>query len=297
MSLTETGREQLRAGVLYACLAYGSWGLVPLYWKAVRHVPAAQMVAHRCVWAAAVLLVLLGLQTRLGAVRETLRSARQALLLLLSGLLLAGNWLVFLWAIGHDRVLESSLGYYVNPLVNVLLGVVFLGERLSRLQAAAVALAALAVVVLALSLGAMPWIALTLAVTFGFYGLLRKLAKVDALAGLAVETLLLLPLALAALLQQERAGVGAFGRDGLATHALILASGPVTAFPLLWFAHAARRLRFATLGQFQYITPTGHLLLATLLYGEAFTRGHAVAFGLIAVALLLYAREARRAAV
>lgn len=290
-----------RSGVLYALLAYGCWGLIPLYWKSVRHVPAEQMVAHRCVWGLVVLLALLLATGRLGEAAAAFRRPRQVLLLLASGLLLAGNWLVFLWAVNHGRVLESSLGYYINPLVNVLLGVLLLRERLRPLQAAAVALAALAVVLLALALGAAPWIALGLAFSFGFYGLLRKIAKLDALIGLSVETLLLAPLAVGTLLWADAQGRGAFARAGpdglldLRTHLLILASGPVTAFPLLWFAHAARRLRYATLGLFQYITPTGHLLLAVLLYGERFTLAHAVSFGLIGTALALYAVDARRA--
>lgn len=294
--------DPARAGVLYALLAYGCWGLIPIYWKSVSAVPALQMVAHRCVWGLVVLALLLAVARRLPEALAVFRRPRQVLLLLTSGLLLAGNWLVFVGAVNQGRVLESSLGYYINPLVNVLLGVLVLRERLRPLQAVAVGLAALAVVLLALALGAAPWIALALAFTFGLYGLLRKVARVDALIGLSVETLLLAPAAATVLVLEDAAGRGVLGRAGpdgaldLALQGRILLSGLVTALPLLWFAHAARRLRYATLGLFQYVTPTGHLLLAVGLYGERFTGAHALTFGLIAAALALYAVDARRAA-
>lgn len=284
-----------RAGVLYGLLAYGTWGLIPIFWRSVRSVPAEQLVAHRTLWSLLVLLGLLALRGRLREVFGLLKDLRALRLLLASGLLLAGNWLVFLWAVDHDRVLESSLGYYVNPLVNVALGVLLLGERLRPLQGLAVLLAAAAVTYLTLALGAPPWIALGLAFTFGLYGLLRKVAHVDALAGLTVETLLLAPLALAFLLHEHAAGRGAFGAGGAARDLLVALSGLMTALPLLWFAHAARRLRYATLGQLQYLTPTGHLLLAVLAWGEPFTPARAVTFALLAVALALYAADSLRA--
>jgi chloramphenicol-sensitive protein RarD len=285
-----------RAGVAYALAAYGSWGLIPIYWKTLKGVPAMQVVAHRGVWALLVLLVVLGLRRRLGEVARALRSGRQVAWLAASGLLLATNWLVFIWAIHTGRVLESSLGYYVTPLVMVLLGRVFLRERLRPAQGLAVAFATAAVVALAALTGTAPWVALALAFTFGLYGLLRKVAHADALVGLSVETALMAPLALAYLLHLEAAGRSAFVHEGAAVSVLLALTGPMTAFPLLWFAHAARRLRYATLGQFQYITPTGHFLLATLLYGEPLTNGHLVAFPLIAVALALYSWDSARAA-
>jgi chloramphenicol-sensitive protein RarD len=285
-----------RAGVVYALLAYGTWGLIPLYWKAVRSVPAEQLVAHRTLWSLVLLVALMAVRGRLSEVRGLLREARALRLLAASGLLLAGNWLVFLWAIDGDRVLESSLGYYVTPLVNVALGVLLLGERLRPLQGLAVLLAAAAVTYLTLALGAPPWIALALAFTFGLYGLLRKVAHVDALAGLTVETLLLAPLALAFLVHEHAEGRGAFLAAGAGRDVLVAASGIVTALPLLWFAHAARRLRYVTLGQFQYVTPTGHLLLATLVWGEPLAGPRVATFAILAVALALYTFDSLRAA-
>src|SRR5688572_4488042 len=190
-------RSTTRTGVLYALAAYGSWGLIPIFWKTLKSVPAMQVVAHRSVWALLVLLVVLWLKGRLGEVVRTFKSGRQVVWLAASGLLLAANWLVFIWAINTGRVLESSLAYYVNPLVMVLLGFVFLRERLRPAQVVAVGLARVAVVALAALTGTAPWVALALAFTFGLYGLLRKLAHADALVGLSVETALMAPLALA----------------------------------------------------------------------------------------------------
>ena len=289
-----------RRGALYALAAYGTWGLMPVYWRAATPAGdterALEMVAHRSLWSLLVLLVLLTVLKRGGALLATLKRPRTALLLLLTGALLATNWGVFIWAVTHGRVVESSLGYYVNPLVMVALGVVFLRERLRPAQGAAVLLGAIAVTTLAVLRGAPPWVALALAFSFGLYGLLRKVAHVDALVGLTIETLMMAPFAIAMIVRQESLGQASFGHHGVAASLLVAASGPVTAFPLLWFAEAAKRLRYATLGQFQYLTPTVHFLLAVAVYGERLTRGHAIAFPLIAVALVLYAWDSARAA-
>jgi chloramphenicol-sensitive protein RarD len=280
-------RTQL-VGAAFAVAAFGWWGAVPLYWRTVRAVPAGEMVAHRVVWALPVLWLLLARGSRIREVVRALKDARHRTLLIATALLVGSNWLVFIVAVQSDRVLESSLGYYVNPLVNVLLGTLVLGERLSRRQTAAVAVATLGVTWLAVSMGTLPWIALVLAFTFGFYGLLRKMAGEDALVGLAVETVLLLPLALAALVVLVLRGEAAFLDGGPSLLGLVAISGVVTALPLLWFAHAARRLRFATIGFFQYLSPTGQFLLAVFVFGERFTDAHAVAFTCIGIAAALY---------
>jgi chloramphenicol-sensitive protein RarD len=283
-----------RSGLIATASAFLIWGVVPVYWKAVAAVGPVEMVAHRVVWAALVMTALSRRRGRLGEVRAALADRRHRWLLGATSALVAGNWLVFIWAVQHGHVLQSSLGYYVNPLVNVLLGVVVLGERLPSRQRAAVALATVAVGWLAVSTGAFPWIALTLAFSFGLYGLLRKMARVDALVGLTVETWLLAPVGLVVLVVGGLRGSLAVRHTSLGYDALVAASGLVTAVPLLWFANAARRLRYATLGFFQYLTPTGHLLLAVGVYGEAFTSGHAVAFGLIGLAVVLYLADAAR---
>jgi len=287
-------RDSLVGGV-YAAAAFGWWGLVPLYWRTVRFVPGLELVGHRVVWSLPVLLIVVLRRRRLREVVAALRDPGHRALLAVTAALVSLNWLVFLWAVESDHVLEASLGYFVNPLVNVALGVVFLHERLRRRQGWAVALAAVGVTYLAIALGAVPWISLVLALTFGTYGLLRKQAGVDGLVGLHVEVVLLVPVAVAWLAWRTARGESEFLAQGWASAARIAASGLVTALPLLWFANAARRLRYTTLGFFQYLAPTGQFLLAVLAFGEAFTRAHAVAFGLIWTAVALYLVDAVRA--
>jgi chloramphenicol-sensitive protein RarD len=250
------------------------------------------MLAHRVVWALPVTLLLVARRRRLAEPLAALRDPRHRRVLVASALLVTTNWGVFIWAVQNDLVLHASLGYYVNPILNVALGVVFLGERLTRRQGAAVALAAAGVAWLTVSVGSLPWVALALAATFAAYGLLRKTAGVDALVGLTVETLLLAPLGLAFLVVLAARGAAAFPREDVAGLLAIAASGLVTALPLLWFVHGARRLRYSTIGFFQYLAPTGQFALA-LAFGEPFTTAHAVAFGLIWAAVVLYLSDPR----
>lgn len=283
-----------RAGVLYGVGAYGLWGVFPLYFKAVRHVPALEVLCHRILWSLVFLAGLMLLRRNWSAARQALRSRRTQATLGATTLLIAGNWLVFIWAVAHDRVLQASLGYYINPLVNVLLGFLFLRERLRRWQTCAVVLAAVGVGYLTLADKQFPGLALFLALTFGAYGLLRKTAKVDALVGLTVETALLAPLALAYLGYEMWHDRAVFLRDSLTTDVLLLLAGVVTAVPLLWFTEAARRLPLATMGFLQYLAPTGHFLLAVLAFGEPFTWAHGVTFACIWTALLVYSLETAR---
>ena len=283
------------AGALYAALAYGTWGVLPVYWKFLGGVPLLEVLAHRVIGTViftALLLAGLGQMPELG---KALRSRRERLSLLASGALIGVNWGVFIWAVGAGRIVETSLGYYLNPLVNVLLGTLFLRERLRRAQVISVALAAVGVGVLLVSHGELPWIALALASSFGLYGLLHKLTSVRPIAALAVETGALAPAALAYLCLASEPVGGALVTGTPLQGTLLALAGPVTALPLLWFASAARRLRLSTLGVFQYLAPTLALLVAVLLYGESFTRAHALAFGLIWSALALYTADALQA--
>jgi len=283
-----------RAGVLYGIGAYGLWGVLPLYFKAVKHVPALEVLCHRILWSLVLLLGLAWLRGSWPAARAALCCRRTLLTLCVTTLLIAGNWLVFIWAVANDHVLQASLGYYINPLVNVLLGFLFLRERLRRWQIGAVVLAAIGVGYLTFAGKQFPGLALFLALTFGCYGLLRKTARVDAPVGLTIETALLMPPALAYLGYQMLHGHAVFLRDSLPMDGLLLLAGVVTAAPLLWFTEAARRLRLATLGFLQYLSPTGHFLLAVLAFGEPFTWAHGVTFACIWTALLLYSVEAVR---
>ena len=286
----------VRAGVIYGVAAYSWWGLVPIYFKAVVSVPAMQILAHRIVWSVVLLAGLILVQNRWRAVVTALRDRRTAATLCGTAILIAANWLVFIWAVANDCVLQASLGYFINPLVNVLLGFVFLGERLRRWQSFSVLLAMIGVTYLTVTYGEFPWIAFVLAFSFGFYGLLRKTASADSVSGLAVETTLLAPLAVAYLCYLAVEGSGSLGTVSRGMDGLLLAAGVVTAVPLVWFAKAARRLRLATLGFLQYIAPMGHFLLAVVLYDEPFTQSHLISFMCIWVALLVYSMDTARAA-
>ncbi len=272
------GRGQNTAGAAYALAAFFFWGGVPVYFKAVGHVPAPEVLAHRVVWSVLLLAGLVTLTRHWPAILRALADRRTRLMLALSTLVVSINWLVFIWAISAGRVLETSLGYYINPLVNVALGVVVLRERIGPWRGFAVGLAALGVLNLTLQAEGLPWVSLTLALTFGLYGLIRKMVRVEAVDGLFIETTLLLPLALAYLGYLAFAGGGAFGTLGPGTDVLLLLSGAVTALPLIWFTAAARRLDYSTVGFFQYIAPTCHFLLAILIYGEPFGGAQLVTF-------------------
>jgi chloramphenicol-sensitive protein RarD len=267
---------------------------MPVYIKAVRAAPVLEVLSHRIVWALVLLLALSWRQRQLGALRSALRPGRTLAILAASTAAIALNWLVYIWAVVNGRMLESSLGYYVNPLVNVLLGVVVLGERLERPVRVAVGIAAVGVLWLTVRAGQVPWIALALATSFGLYGLLRKLAPVGPLIGLAVETGLLLPLAGGYLAWAVASGRSAFLAGHPTLDLLLLLAGPVTAVPLLCFAGAARRLPLSTLGFLQYLSPTLQFLLAVLVYGEPFDRSRAVAFGFIWTALAVFAVHSAR---
>jgi chloramphenicol-sensitive protein RarD len=283
------------AGVVYALLAYGTWGVLPVYWKWLSAVPLAEVLAHRVAGTLVFTAVLLALLRRLPEVGEALRSRRERRALLASGSLIAVNWGVFIWAVGAGRIVETSLGYYLNPIVNVLLGMLILRERLSRAQGIAAGLAAAGVGVMLVSHGRLPWIALVLASSFGLYGLMHKLTHVRAIPALAIETGALAPLALGFLAFGTEPPGGALLTGSSLARALLLCAGPITALPLLWFGSAARRLPLSTLGLFQYLAPTLALLLAVFLYGEPFTRAHALAFLLIWGALALYTLDAFQA--
>lgn len=276
------------AGLLAGIAAYGSWGVIPIYFKAVSAAPPLELLAHRVVWALVLLVVLLKRQGRLAEFHAALRPGRTLAMLAASTVLIAVNWLVYIWAVVGDRVLEGSLGYFINPLVNVVLGVLVLKEKLERPVMVAVAVAALGVAWLTLSVGHPPWVSLTLAASFGSYGLLRKLAPVGAVVGLAVETLLLLPLALGYLAWAHGRGSLTFLAGDLGLDTLLVLAGPATAIPLLLFTAAARRLPLSTLGFIQYLSPTLQFLLAVFLWGEPLGRERAVAFGCIWAGLLIF---------
>jgi chloramphenicol-sensitive protein RarD len=282
-----------RAGSLFAIAAFGFWGLTPIYYKLLPHVPPVEVLAHRVVWSVVFGALFVSLTSAWPAVRSALGNPPTLRALALTAALVSTNWLIYIYAVVNDQVMATSLGYYINPLVNVLLGMMFLGERLGRGRAIAVVLAALGTASLAFELGGLPWISLTLAFSFGFYGLIRKRLGLPAMAALFVETLLVAPLALLALGWFGLQGSSSFGSDTRTTLLLVLA-GPVTLLPLLWFAEAARRLPLITVGFFQYLAPTLTFLLAVLVYGEAFTTAWAVTFVLIWSGLAVFTIDSLR---
>ena len=282
-----------RKGVALGLGAYFLWGFLPVYFKALGNVLPTEVVAQRVLWSVLLLAVLIVGTKRWPQLRAALANAQVLKILTLSALLIGANWLIYIWAIGAKHVLETSLGYFLNPLVNVVMGVVLLKERLTRAQMIAVSLAALGVAVLAIGAASGLWISLALAGTFATYGLLRKIAPVDSLEGLAIETLLLAPLAALYVGWLAAHGASGFGMDARTT--LLLAfSGIATATPLLLFAAAARRLRYSTLGLLQYIAPTIQFLLAVLAYGEPLTTAHLICFACIWTGLAIYAADGLR---
>ncbi|MGL4551923.1 MAG: EamA family transporter RarD [Gemmataceae bacterium] len=285
MDTREAARH--RAGLMYGLAAHACWGLMPLYFRAMNQVKPLEFLCHRIVWSAVLLAGLLWLVRKWRDVSRALRDPASARLLAASTALIALNWYVFLYGIESGQAVQTSLGYYTNPIFNVLLGVAFLGERLRPGKWLALGLAAAGLLYLMAASGRVPWIALTVASSFAFYGLARKLAAVDGLVGLGVETLLLAPLSAGYVLWRMAAGEAAFLRHGPAYDALIVLSGPATVVPLLCFVLAARRLPLTTLGFLQYVGPTMQLLTAILVFGEDFNRDRWIGFGLIWSALAL----------
>jgi len=278
----------LRRGYILGLSAYVIWGLFPMYFKAIQAVPSLEIIVHRAIWSALFGALLLLVWKHPGWLRELIDHPKRFAVLALSGSLIAANWLIYVWAVNNGRMLEASLGYYINPLVNVLLGMLLLGERLRRLQWAAVLLAAAGVAQQLWQVGSLPWVSLALALTFASYGLIRKKAPVAALPGLVVETWLLLPLAIGWILFHP-AAMSSQPAFWTTSEALwLMAAGPVTLIPLVCFNAAARHLPFATLGFLQYIAPTLVLLLAVLVYGEHFDPAKLISFLLIWAGLAVY---------
>ncbi len=281
----------MKAGIVYAVLAYVLWGVFPVYFKALQHVAATEILAHRMVWSLAFVAFVLTLRRRWEWVTAVAACPALAGRFVATAALVSVNWGIYIWAVNAGHVIDASLGYFINPLVNVALGSLVLRERLRATQWTAVALAAAGVAWLTWHAGALPWIGLALAFSFAAYGLLRKTASLGAAEGLALETALLAPLALAYLAWLGASDHSAFVTGSAATRWFLAAAGPVTALPLLAFAAAARRIPFSTLGVLQYIAPTLQLVLGVWLYREPFEPGKALGYAAIWIALVIYSAE------
>lgn len=273
-------------------LAYLIWGVFPVYFKFLGSVPSLQVVAHRVVWSLLFLFLLIIVLGRSADVRTALKSRRTLLILVTTAFLIAANWLIFIIAIDHAQILQASLGYFITPFFSVFLGFLFLKERLRRMQLFGLLLATCGVLLITVQFGHIPWAALTLALTFSGYGLLRKIVGVDALVGLTVETLLVAPVAVAYLIFVSLDGTGSFPLAGIKINGLLMFSGIVTAVPLLLFATAARRLKLATVGFLQYLAPTLQFLLAVVVYNELFTLSNLCSFMLIWGGIIFYSVDA-----
>ena len=278
---------EAQIGIGYALLAFSAWGFIPIYWKLLNTVPSLEILTHRMVWSVFFLLGLLAVQKRLGEFRELFHSPKYIFMLLGTATLLGANWFVYIYGVNTNQVIETSLGYFISPLLVILLGAVFLRERLNIWQVVAVGFAALGVLNFIWNFGSLPWIALSLAFTFSFYGLFRKMTPVKPLVGLLMETALLTPLAVVLIAFWEIDGTGHFGTTWM-TDFLLFGGGVVTSLPLLWFINAGKSLRYSTIGFIQYLTPSIQLLIGVYLFHEPFTLTHSITFGLIWAGLVIF---------
>jgi len=289
-------------GIWYAFGANVLWGLFPIYWKWLQHVPALQVIGHRIGWSFVLLMIFIFVTGQWAKFRSAL-TWRVLGAYLIAGLLLSVNWLIYVWGVNSDHIVETSLGYFINPLLSVLLGLIFLKERLRPMQWIPIGLAAFGVIYLTWTYGSLPWIALALAFTFGIYGLVKKTSPLGSLYGLTLETGLVFLPALGYLIYTQTTGEGAFGHTGIGTDLLLVGAGVVTTIPLLMFASAAKRIPLTMVGIMQYIAPTLQFLLGVLIYKESFTATRLIGFSMVWVALIvfwvedLFARRARKAIV
>jgi len=280
-------------GIFYAAFAYAFWGVMPVYWRWLGSVPPFELTVNRIFWCAMFVIVAAFARRRVSHIVYAFRQPRLLATLALTGMLISINWTIYIYCVATQQLVEASLGYYINPLISIGLGVFLMGEHISRVRLAAIALAAVAVVIQAFELGHFPWIAPCLALSFGFYGYFRKLTPVDSLDGLTVETLVLFPVTSGLLLFWHVQGTGAFPSASGLTNALLIFGGPLTALPLAMFAAGARRIRLSTLGFLQYLSPSITLLLAIFGFGERFSRLDAITFGFVWLALVFVALEGR----
>jgi chloramphenicol-sensitive protein RarD len=278
----------MNKGIWYAIGAYASWGLFPLFWKMLRRVPALQLISHRIVWSFVTLIIIILLMRQWGVFRKSAFSVRVLRIYLLAAILVGINWLTYVWAVNAGHVVETSLGYFINPLLSVLMGVIFFREHLRSTQWVSIGLTAIGVLYLSIAFGSLPWIALTLAFSFAFYGLVKKIAPLNSLYGLTLETSILLIPAMGFLFFEDRIGNGAFLHDGIFFDFLFVISGLVTSIPLLMFASAARRIPLSVMGILQYIAPTIQFLLGILVYHEPFTLTQFIGYSTVWIALILF---------
>lgn len=275
-------------GVLKVALSYILWGVLPIYWKALKSVPSDQIIAHRIIWSVLFIAVILIATGGLGSLRATLTCRRDMIIIAIGAVLIAVNWYTYIWAVNSNHIVEASMGYYMNPLVSVLLGMFVLKEKMDVYKYIALFLAAAGIAVITIEYGKLPWVALILALSFGLYGLFKKLVNANATTGLALETVILLPVAAGYIVWTEHIGTGALGRLSLPSLLLLSCAGVVTAIPFLLFGAGAKKVEMSTLGFLQYLSPTINLILGIFLYKENFSTVEMVCFGLIWISLIIF---------
>ncbi len=289
------GLDEHRLSVLAAVAAYGVWGVFPLYWKALSAVSSLEVLAHRIFWSFVLMLLVVLLSGRMKEALELMRSRRTFLVLVCTSVLLGLNWLIYIWAMGNGHVLDSSLGYYINPLLNIVFGIIFFKDRPNRLQMISFGIAALGVLCQAVMLGEIPWVAFGLSVPFAIYAVMRKLVDVDSTLGMFWESAIMSVFAVTQLILLWQAGTMSFLHEGIFRQDFMLIfSSVITTFPLIWFAYSAQHLSLMTMGVVQYLTPTGAFLLGVFVFKEQFTIWHFVSFAMIWLAILVYSLDARR---
>lgn len=278
----------MNKGILYGIGAYILWGFFPIYWKFLHHVPALQVIGHRISWSFVILIIYIFVTKQWQKFREAAFNPKTIGIYTLAGILLSINWVIYVWGVNADFIVETSLGYFINPLLSVLMGVLFLRERLRPAQWIPVLIAAIGVAYLTFVYGRLPWIALSLAFSFGFYGLVKKLAPLGSLYGLTLETASVFPIALIYLIIVDINGTADFLHDGLSTDLFLAGAGIVTTIPLLMFASAAKQIPLTMVGILQYIAPTLQFLIGVFLYKEPFDHAHLIGFGIVWVALIIF---------
>lgn len=281
-------RDEKSVGVIYAVAAYTLWGILPIYWKLINSVFSIEILSDRIVWAFVFTVVIVAVTKQWEELKGIAKDKKQMFYIFIASILIAVNWGLYIWAVNSDRIVDSSLGYYINPLFAVALGVLIFKEKLSYWQGIALFIASIGVIIKTLQYGKIPWISLGLAISFGLYGAIKKSVRANSIVGLTLETTMLTPLAAAYIASREISGLGAFGREGAVVIILLIGSGIVTAIPLLLFASGAKRLPMSVIGFTQYISPTISLIIGIFMYNESFTTVDMVAFGFIWAALAIY---------
>lgn len=282
------------SGIWYAIMAYACWGFLPLYWKALQTITSGEILAHRILWSFVFVALIIFLTRKWDQVKVVVKQPLTRLSVLVSGFLISANWFVYIWAVNHNYVIEASLGYYINPLLSVFLGMIVLKEKLHFWHLISISLAVIGVFIMTYEFGKIPWIAFILALTFAFYGLAKKMTKVDSMVSLGLETTIVAPLAIAYISLLQFEGTGALGSISWQDTLLLVGSGIITALPLLWFAQAAKKISLTTIGFIQYLSPSISLLLGVFIFKEPFTTTHLISFLFIWSAILLYSVTSAR---